>query len=115
MFTITLDLTDLSTAENFFLAPPVVCRLVRAETCLYTTLTTGNQVITFSDGTTTIGTVTITQSGSAEGDIDNLVLDTTSLGAVELGPEQYLKVAVTATPGQGAAILIMTFSEFHSA
>lgn len=114
MDTFTLNLTALATAENFFMAFPVTCRLVKATTCIYTVLTTADAVITFSDGTTDIGTITITQSGSAEGDIDQLVLDTTSLGAVELGPALDLKIALDGGPDAGAAILTMYFDAFHS-
>ena len=114
MFTIALNLSALATAENFFVALPVTCRLVKAETCLYTAITTADAVITFSDGTTTIGTITITQSGCAEGDIDHLSLDDTSKGKVDVGPAQYLKIALDGGPDAGAAILVMTFSEFHA-
>ena len=114
MFIGTLDLTTAATAEDFFIAPPVICRLVKATTCIYTVLTTADLVITFSDGTTDIGTITITQSGSAEGDIDLLTLDTTSLGVVDIGPSQYLKVELDGGPDAGAAILVMVFDEFHA-
>lgn len=117
MFTMALNLTALATAENFYVPMPagLTARLVKADTSLYTVLTAANAVITFSDGTTNIGTVTITQSGCAEGDIDHLVLDTSSGGAVELGGSTYLKVALDGGPSAGAAILVMTFDEYHSA
>ena len=56
----------------------------------------------------------IDQSGSAEGDCDSMVTDTTSLGKVELGPTTPLKVALDGGPDAGAGILVLTFDEFHA-
>lgn len=114
MFCVTMDLTAEATAENFQVAVPVACRLIKADHALYTVLTTADLVITFSDGTTDIGTLTVTQSGCAEGDCDHIVLDTTSLGKVELGPDTPLKVALDGGPDAGAGILVLTFDEFHA-
>jgi len=114
MITMSVDLNDLSGAVSYYISPPVTCRLVKAYTALITALTTGDSTITLSDGTTDIGVITITQSGSAAGDVDEIVLDSTSLGAVELAPSTPLKVVNDATPGQGRANLTLLFSEFHS-
>ena len=94
---------------------PVACRLIKADHALYTVLTTADLVITFSDGTTDIGTVTVTQSACAEGDTDHIVLDTTSLGKVELGPDTPLMIEFDGGPDAGAGILVLTFDEFHGA
>lgn len=114
MFTMNVLLDDLSGAANKYVAPPVTCRLVNAISALHTTLTTGDSTITLSDGTTDIGTITITQSGCAAGDVDSLSLDGTSLGKVALGPSTPLKIANDATPGQGACLVTLVFDEFHS-
>ena len=114
MFVTTVLLSDLSSAADLYLALPNTCRLVKAMTALITTLTTGDSTITLSDGTTDIGTITITQDGCAVGDIDNITFDTTSLGKVALGGTTYLKISNNATPGQGAALLTLVLDEFHS-
>lgn len=112
---VVMNLTALQTAENFFLAMPKTCRLVNAQTCLYTVITSADAVITFSDGVTDIGTITITQSGCAEGDIDTISLDSTSGGEVELGGSTlYLKIALDGGPGAGAALLTLVFDMFHA-
>jgi len=115
MFTISINLTDHSTAENLYVAPPVACRLIKADHALYTVIDVANSVITFSDGTTTIGIVTVAIASVAEGDCDHIVLDTTSLGKVALGPDTPLKIALNGGPtSTGQGILVLTFDEFHS-
>ncbi len=114
MLEMTVNLSDLSGAATQYVAPPVTCRLTDVISALNLALTTGDSTITLSDGTTTIGTVTITQSGSAAGDIDRLVVDSTSLGKVELGPNTPLKITNDATPGQGATNLTLKFDEYHA-
>ena len=116
MFVMTLNLTALATAEDLFVPMPegITCRLIKADTAIYTALTSADAVITFSDGTTDIGTVTITQSGCAEGDVDHMVADTTSEGKVALGGATELKIELDGGPDAGAAILVLTFDEFHA-
>ncbi len=114
MFTMLVKLPDLSGAANLFVAPPVACRLLNVITTLNTGLTTGDSTITLSDGTTTIGTVTITQSGCAAGDVDSMTVDSTSLGKVALGPSTPLKIANDATPDQGACLATLVFDEYHA-
>lgn len=109
---IPIDLTDLSSAASKYYAPHKTCRVIGARSALYTTLTTGDSTITISDGTTTIGTITITQSGCAVGDVDTISFDSTSEGKVEVGPSTPIKIANDATPGQGAAIVTLVLGEY---
>jgi len=116
MFHMTMKMEDLQTAENYFLALPTTCRMVGARACLFTVIDSTDTLITFSDGTTTIGVITIPFSGCAEGDITDIVIDTTSDGKVELGGATELKLALGGEANStGDAMITMTFDEFHAA
>ena len=110
----TVLLDALSAAKSWYIAPPVLCRLVKALTCENTILTTGDSGITLSDGSTDIGVITIAFVGTAVGTVDKMVIDTTSLGKVDLGPDTPLKITCDAVPGAGAAILTLVFDEYHA-
>jgi hypothetical protein len=58
---------------------------------------------------TTIGTITIAYSGSAEGDCDSMVY----AAAAELGPTIPLKIEIGGTSTGGAGTICMMFSEYH--
>lgn len=109
MFIITHDFTSLATAIDRYIALPTTCWLIDARSALYTVLTTGDSTITISDGTTTIGTITITQSGCAVGDVDAISFSDYS---VELNTSTPLKISCDATPGAGAAKVTLVFSEY---
>jgi hypothetical protein len=101
--------------DTYYLAIPINCRLIAAQSVIDTEAFSGaDGTITFSDGTTTIGTITVAYSGSAEGDVDSLVVDGTSLGRVALGPTKPLKI-VLAGNTNGEAEVTMVFDEFHGA
>lgn len=71
---VNVAMADVSTAGSAYVAAPVTGKLVRAYSCI-------NNAITGADCTWTVeinnvavtGTVTITQSGSAAGDVDEIV------------------------------------------
>lgn len=107
---IVIALADLSSDTDTYVNPGTTCWLVGAYTALTTVLTTGDSTITLSDGTTTIGTITITQSGCAVGDCDSLTISDYS---VELDTDTPLKINNDATPGAGAANLTLVFDTFH--
>lgn len=69
--------------------------------------------LTFSDGTTTIGTITIANA-AAEGTIDKLAFDSTSLGKVEINEDTPLVIAVAGGSTNVEIALSLDFSEFHS-
>ena len=70
--------------------------------------------VTLSDGTTTIGVITIANL-SAEGTVDSIVFDGTSLGKVLVGPAKPI-VAVLAGGSTNVEIcLSMLIDEFHGA
>ena len=101
--------------DTYYLALPLNCRLIGAQSVIDTEALTGaDGTITFSDGTTDIGTITVTQSGSAEGEVDSITFDTTSEGKVALGPSTPLKI-VLAGNTNGEVEVTMVFDEFHAA
>jgi len=71
---VNVAMADVSAPGSAYVASPVTGRLVRAYSCI-------NNAITGADCTWTVeinnvavtGTVTITQSGSAAGDVDEIV------------------------------------------
>lgn len=73
-FHVTLRIADVATAGTLLLPLPMACTLTRVTTILHGTIATADEVLTLtnSTGPAAIGTITITASGSAEGDIDQL-------------------------------------------
>jgi hypothetical protein len=73
-YQLVCELADVSTAD-FVLVPIVkASTLTKVTTILHTAITGADAglTVTNSNGPTSIGTITVTQSGSAEGDIDTL-------------------------------------------
>lgn len=71
---LTTKLKDVSTADSMYLVVPFNGTLDAVYTALENALTTANATVTVRDGTaTSMGTITITQSGSAAGDVDSLL------------------------------------------
>jgi hypothetical protein len=100
--------------DTYYLNLPVTCRLIKAVSAVDTQALSGaDGTITFSDGTNTIGTITVALTGTAEGDCDTMTLDSTTLGKVELGPGTPLKI-VLAGNTNGEVEVTMVFDEFHA-
>lgn len=67
-------LADVSTASTAYVAAPVSGLLVRAYSCINNAITVADCTWTISiNGVAVTGTATITQSGSAAGDVDELI------------------------------------------
>jgi hypothetical protein len=68
-FSLLATIADISTAETVLVPLPNACTLNKATLILAGAITTADATITFtnSTGPTTIGTLTVVQSGSAEG------------------------------------------------
>ena len=65
---------DLSTAGSAFAAAPATGKLVRAYSVISAAITTANGTWTVEiNGVAATGTATVTQSGSAAGDVDEIV------------------------------------------
>lgn len=68
-------LADVSTAGQIYVCPGFAGKIVRVTTALNAAITTANAGLTLKIGGTSVtgGTITITQSGSAAGDVDECV------------------------------------------
>jgi hypothetical protein len=72
---LTTKVTDISTAGSTFVAVPDGGKVVKILTSIKNAITTADAAITFEIGGTAItgGAITVTQSGSAAGDVDSSV------------------------------------------
>ena len=69
-----VQMADVSTAGSVYVAAPASGRLARAYSCINNAITGADCTWTVSiNGVAQTGTATITQSGSAAGDVDELV------------------------------------------
>lgn len=67
----TLHFTDLSTAENFYCPIPFGGTVSRVTSVLEGSIAGSDLVVTVKNSSSsTMGTITVTQSGSAAGDVD---------------------------------------------
>lgn len=72
-YTVTGVIDDVSTASLIYLPIPYAGTVTKVVTVLAGSLTTANATVTVRNAAgTSMGTLTITQSGSAAGDIDTL-------------------------------------------
>ena len=106
---IALELNTLGGDPTIYVPVNHPCRLLEVTTAIITAVTTNTTTLTFSDGTTTIGTVEI--AVGAAGTIDNFVW----AANVELNKTTPLKIVSSGTPGAGAVIMMLEFSEGHVA
>lgn len=70
---VTVTMADLSTASSAFVASPWRGRIVRYYSCIQNAITTADGSVSLEiNGTAVTGsTITVTQSGSAAGDVDS--------------------------------------------
>ena len=70
---LTAKVTDISTAGSTFVAVPDGGNIVKIYTSIKNAITTADAAITFEIGGTAVtnGAITVTQSGSAAGDVDS--------------------------------------------
>ncbi len=72
-YTVTGVIDDVSTASTIYLAIPYAGTVKKVVTVLAGSLTTANAIVTVRNSAgTSMGTLTITQAGSAAGDVDTL-------------------------------------------
>jgi len=69
---LTAKITDISTAGSTFVAVPDGGRIVKIISTIKNAITTANAALSFEIGGTAVtnGGITVTQSGSAAGDVD---------------------------------------------
>ena len=108
----TIAIASLNSDPTIYMPVLQTCRLADAVSVIYTAITTNPVTVTFSDGTTTIGTLTI--AAGAAGVCDTFSVDSTSEGKVELDRDTPLKIVCSGTPGAGAIILACGFDLFHA-
>jgi hypothetical protein len=70
---LTAKVTDISTAGSTFVAVPDAGNIVKIYTSIKNAITSADAAITFEIGGTAVtnGAITVTQAGSAAGDVDS--------------------------------------------
>ena len=103
---ITAKIADISTASSTFVAIPDGGKVIKIITALQGAIGTANGAITFEIGGTamTSSAITVTQSGSAAGDIDTseptAANDVAEDGSIEM---------ITSSAPSNAIVLYVTF------
>jgi len=73
-YTLTSVIDDVSTASTVYIPVPYAGTVTKVVTVLAGSLTTANAIVTVRNAAgTSMGTLTITQAGSAAGDVDTLL------------------------------------------
>ena len=69
---LTAKITDISTAGSTFVAVPDGGEIIKIFTCIKNAISSANAALSFELGGTAVtgGGITVTQSGSAAGDVD---------------------------------------------
>ena len=103
---ITAKIADISTASSTFVAIPDGGRVIKIFTALQGAIGTANGAITFEIGGTAMtgSAITVTQSGSAAGDVDTA--EPTALNTVSEGGTIEM---ITDGASTNAAVLYVTF------
>ena len=103
---LTAEIEDVSTASSTFVAVPDGGNIVKIITTIKNAITTADAAITFEIGGTAVtnGAITVTQSGSAAGDVDTSV--PTAANRVE---EDGTIEMITDGGSTGAKKLLVTF------
>ena len=103
---LTAKVTDISTAGSTFVAVPDGGNIVKIITTIKNAISTADAAITFEIGGTAVtnGAITVTQSGSAAGDVDTSV--PTAANRVE---EDGTIEMITDGGSTGAKKLLVTF------
>lgn len=88
--TFTDHYTDISTAQNLYFVSPFACTITKITTVLSGAITAADSIITITKtGGGSLGTITVANSGSAEGDVDSL----TPVSNNTLTANQWIKLA----------------------
>ena len=105
---VTVEIPDISTADVVLVPCPNACVLNKVTTILHGAIITADSILTLtnSTGPTTIGTITVAFTGSAEGDRDTL--SPSSNNTFTAG--SYLKIANDG--GSANTVRVIVFLEF---
>ncbi len=72
-FTISLFWDDMGTAGSRYIPIPFACTCTQIYTCIQAAIAGANNIFTFRNTAgSSMGTITVTQAGSAAGDVDSL-------------------------------------------
>lgn len=72
-FTMTFFYDDMGTAGSRYVALPYACTVTQIYTCIQAAIAGADNIFTFRNTAgSSMGTITVTQSGSAAGDVDSL-------------------------------------------
>jgi hypothetical protein len=74
-YQLNAQIADVGTASTVYFSAPQAGWLREVTTTLFAAITGANDVITVAVDGTTVGTITVTQSGSAAGDVDSIQLN----------------------------------------
>lgn len=96
-YTLTVELDDISTASSAYTAVPFAGTITKIYTVIHAAITTADETITTKINGTDItdGSITITQSGSAAGDVDS----TTPSAANTVAAGDYVEIATAGSSG----------------
>jgi len=103
---ITAKIADISTASSTFVAVPDGGKVIKIFTALQGAIGTANGAITFEIGGTAMtgSAITVTQSGSAAGDVDT----STPTAANDVAEEGTIEM-ITDGASTNASVLYVTF------
>jgi hypothetical protein len=101
---ITAYLADVSTAGQIYVTPGFAGKIVRCTTALNNAITGADAGLTLKIGGTAVtgGTITITQSGSASGDVDECV----PTGANTFTASQAVEIETDGASSTTAAVMV---------
>lgn len=100
--------------DAYYIAVPLNGRVVAAVTTVNEAAIDAATTVTLTDGTTTIGVITIA-SPSAEGTVDTIVFDSTSQGKVLVGPAKPIVATLAGGSSNVEICLSILIDEFHGA
>ena len=99
--------------DVYYIPVPVTGRVVLCTTCVNEAAIDAATTLTLTDGTNTIGVVTIANT-SAEGTVDQIVLDATTKGKVEVGPSTPIVATLAGGSSNVEIAVCIVIDEFHA-
>lgn len=102
--TFTVDFADISSASSLYLPIPFAGTVTKIQSVLSGAISGSDAVFTISDsGGSSMGTLTITQSGSAAGDVDTLAPSSNNT----VTASDYIQIACDGGPSSHVHALIV--------
>jgi len=100
--------------DAYYIPVPVPARIIKCYTCVNEAAIDAETTLTITDGTTTVGVVTIANA-AAQGTMDEIVFDTTSLGKVLFGPDTPIVATLAGGSSNVEVAVGLIMDEFHGA